>query len=166
MTKKALLDACTIFGMPIKDTLFTAAFQGVFQLYLSEEILDEVSRNRIKKQLSTSEREEHFQQQVRTAFPQSFIDAPLNLIESMTNDPKDRVYISIASLWEIAIKLSIGKLSLRSNYESSLFQRGYANEASLEPAGINLVPISFTDTVRIVNLPLHHRDPFDKMVPA
>jgi PIN domain nuclease of toxin-antitoxin system len=78
----------------------------------------------------------------------------------------DSVYISIASLWEIAIKLSIGKLSLRSNYESSLFQRGYANEASLEPAGINLVPISFTDTVRIVNLPLHHRDPFDKMVPA
>ena len=56
MTKKALLDACTIFGMPIKDTLFTAAFQGVFQLYLSEEILDEVSRNRIKKQLSTPER--------------------------------------------------------------------------------------------------------------
>ena len=46
------------------------------------------------------------------------------------NDPKlpdllkteietaDRVYLSIASLWEIAIKLSIGKLSLRSNYES------------------------------------------------
>ena len=33
----------------------------------------------------------------------------------------DRVYISIASLWEIAIKLSIGKLSLRSSYESSLF---------------------------------------------
>lgn len=28
MTKKALLDACAIFGMPIKDTLFTAAFQG------------------------------------------------------------------------------------------------------------------------------------------
>jgi hypothetical protein len=61
MTKKALLDACTIFGMPIKDTLVTAAFQGVFQLYLSVEILDEVSRNRIKKQLSTPEREDHFQ---------------------------------------------------------------------------------------------------------
>ena len=46
----------------------------------------------------------------------------------------DRVCISIASLWEIAIKLSIGKLSLRSNYESI--------EASLEPAGIILLPIS------------------------
>ncbi len=64
----------------------------------------------------------------------------------------DRVCISIASLWEIAIKLSIGKLSLRSNYESI--------EASLEPAGIILLPISFADTVRVMNLPLYHRDPF------
>ncbi len=67
----------------------------------------------------------------------------------------DRVYISIASLWEIAIKLSIGKLSLRSNYESI--------DASLEPAGIILLPISFADTVRVMNLPLHHRDPFDRI---
>jgi PIN domain nuclease of toxin-antitoxin system len=70
----------------------------------------------------------------------------------------DSVYISIASLWEIAIKLSIGKLSLRSNYESI--------EASLEPAGINLLPISFTDTVLVMNLPLHHRDPFDRILIA
>lgn len=86
------------------------------------------------------------------------------------NDPKlpesikinienaDRVYISIASLWEIAIKLSIGKLSLRSNYESI--------ETSLEPAGISLLPISFADTVRVMNLPLHHRDPFDRILIA
>jgi PIN domain nuclease of toxin-antitoxin system len=70
----------------------------------------------------------------------------------------DRVCISIASLWEIAIKLSIGKLSLRSNYESI--------ESSLEPAGIDLIPISFADTVRIINLPLHHRDPFDRILIA
>ena len=71
------------------------------------------------------------------------------------NDPKltesikidienaDRVYLSIASLWEIAIKLSIGKLSLRSNYESI--------ETSLEPAGIELLPISFANTCLITN---------------
>ena len=86
------------------------------------------------------------------------------------NDPKfpesikidienaDRVYLSIASLWEIAIKLSIGKLSLRSNYESI--------ETSLEPAGIELLPISFANTVRVMNLPLHHRDPFDRILIA
>jgi PIN domain nuclease of toxin-antitoxin system len=70
----------------------------------------------------------------------------------------DSVYISIASLWEIAIKLSIGKLSLRSNYESI--------ESSLEPAGIILLPVSFADTVRVMNLPLHHRDPFDRILIA
>jgi PIN domain nuclease of toxin-antitoxin system len=70
----------------------------------------------------------------------------------------DRVCISIASLWEIAIKLSVGKLSLRSNYESI--------EASLAPAGIILLPISFADTVRVMNLPLHHRDPFDRILIA
>jgi PIN domain nuclease of toxin-antitoxin system len=86
------------------------------------------------------------------------------------NDPKlsevlkteietaNRVYLSIASLWEIAIKLSIGKLSLRSNYESI--------EDSLEPAGITLLPISFADTVRVMNLPLYHRDPFDRILIA
>ncbi len=70
----------------------------------------------------------------------------------------DRVYISIASLWEIAIKLSIGKLLLRSNYESI--------ESSLSPAGIDLLPIAFADTVRVMSLPLHHRDPFDRILIA
>jgi PIN domain nuclease of toxin-antitoxin system len=70
----------------------------------------------------------------------------------------ERVYISIANIWEIAIKLSIGKLSLRSKYESI--------ESSLEPAGIDLLPISFADTVRVMNLPLHHRDPFDRILIA
>jgi PIN domain nuclease of toxin-antitoxin system len=82
------------------------------------------------------------------------------LPESIKTDIEtaDRVYISIASLWEIAIKLSIGKLSLRSNYESI--------ETSLESAGIELLPISFADTVRVMNLPLHHRDPFDRILIA
>ena len=70
----------------------------------------------------------------------------------------DRVYISIASLWEIAIKLSIGKLSLRSNYESI--------ESSIDPAEIILLPISFVDTVRVINLQLHPRDPFDRILIA
>jgi hypothetical protein len=108
MTKKALLDACTIFGMPIKDTLFTAAFQGVFQLYLSEEILDEVSRNRIKRQLSTPEREEYFQQ------PDDFLlalcddcgdEALINVLEEQSRNLKKT---SISSL-QILDKLRINR---------------------------------------------------------
>ncbi len=51
----------------------------------------------------------------------------------------DRVYLSIASLWEIAIKISIGKLTLQSDYADI--------EAQLPAAGILLLPISFADTV-------------------
>lgn len=70
----------------------------------------------------------------------------------------DRVYLSIATLWEIAIKLNLGKLSLQANYESI--------EASLEPAGIDLLPIAFADTVQVLKLSLHHRDPFDRILIA
>ncbi|MBD2297756.1 type II toxin-antitoxin system VapC family toxin [Nostoc sp. FACHB-87] len=73
-------------------------------------------------------------------------------------DHTERVYLSIATLWEIAIKLNLGKLSLQANYELI--------EASLEPAGINLLPIAFADTIQILKLPLHHRDPFDRILIA
>ncbi|MBW4621201.1 MAG: type II toxin-antitoxin system VapC family toxin [Cyanosarcina radialis HA8281-LM2] len=73
-------------------------------------------------------------------------------------DLADTVYLSIVSLWEIAVKLSIGKLSLQRSYET------VGNE--LESSDILLLPISFTDTLQVRNLPLHHRDPFDRMLIA
>ncbi|MDJ0597950.1 MAG: type II toxin-antitoxin system VapC family toxin [Crocosphaera sp.] len=73
-------------------------------------------------------------------------------------DVADRVYLSIASLWEIAIKLNLGKLSLQRSYETI--------EAELESSDILLLPISFIDTLQIRHLPLHHRDPFDRMLIA
>jgi PIN domain nuclease of toxin-antitoxin system len=73
-------------------------------------------------------------------------------------DIADRVYLSIASLWEIAIKLNLGKLSLQRSYETI--------EVELESSDILLLPISFIDTLQILHLPLHHRDPFDRMLIA
>jgi PIN domain nuclease of toxin-antitoxin system len=76
----------------------------------------------------------------------------------MTIDNADIVYLSIASLWEIAIKLNLGKLSLQRSYETI----GSAIDAS----DILILSISFADTVKIRNLPLHHGDPFDRMLIA
>ncbi|NEO70598.1 type II toxin-antitoxin system VapC family toxin [Moorena sp. SIO3H5] len=70
----------------------------------------------------------------------------------------DSVYLSIASLWEIAIKLNLGKLSLQRSYQTI--------ESELQSSDISLLPISFIDTLQISNLPLHHRDPFDRMLIA
>jgi len=73
-------------------------------------------------------------------------------------DIADRVYLSIASLWEIAIKLNLGKLSLQGSYKTI--------GTRLESSDILLLPISFIDTLKIRDLPLHHRDPFDRMLIA
>jgi PIN domain nuclease of toxin-antitoxin system len=70
----------------------------------------------------------------------------------------DTVFVSIASLWEIAIKLSSGKLFLQSADETI--------ETQLDSAGLTLLPISFADTVKVRHLPLHHRDPFDRILVA
>ncbi len=74
----------------------------------------------------------------------------------MIIDTADLVYLSIVSLWEIAIKLKLGKLFLKQSYETI----GSAIDAS----DILILPISFADTVQVRNLPLHHSDPFDRML--
>jgi PIN domain nuclease of toxin-antitoxin system len=68
----------------------------------------------------------------------------------------DLVYLSIASLWEIAIKLNLGKLSLQRDYETI--------GAAIEASDILVLPILFEDTVQVRHLPLHHRDPFDRIL--
>ncbi|NET74037.1 MAG: type II toxin-antitoxin system VapC family toxin [Sphaerospermopsis sp. SIO1G2] len=73
-------------------------------------------------------------------------------------DTADSVYLSIVSLWEISIKLNLGKLSLQGSYETI--------ESELESSDILLLPITFIDTVKIRHFPLYHRDPFDRMLIA
>lgn len=68
------------------------------------------------------------------------------------------VFFSIVSLWEIAIKLNIGKLSLKGEFENI--------EPRMVEAGITTLPVTFADTVQYRHLPLHHRDPFDRILVA
>lgn len=70
----------------------------------------------------------------------------------------DLVYVSIASLWEISIKLKLGKLLLKQSYESI--------GATIASSDILLLTIAFEDTVQLLNLPLHHSDPFDRILIA
>ena len=68
----------------------------------------------------------------------------------------EATYVSAASLWEIAIKASLGKLSV----DSDLL------EEQLELAGLQPLSISWQHTVQVRKLPMHHRDPFDRMLVA
>jgi PIN domain nuclease of toxin-antitoxin system len=68
------------------------------------------------------------------------------------------IFVSVVSLWEIAIKANIGKLDL-----SFPFSTVAPNLVSL---GITEIPITFKDLEIYLSLPLHHRDPFDRILIA
>jgi PIN domain nuclease of toxin-antitoxin system len=72
-------------------------------------------------------------------------------------DAKTNLYFSIVSLWEIAIKVNIGKLDLNCSFEELLYR--------LEYIKVELLPITCIDTQIYVGLVLkNHRDPFDRML--
>ncbi len=67
-------------------------------------------------------------------------------------------YLSIASVWEIAIKVSLKKLDLYSPFPEIINQISKNN--------FQLLPISISDITVLTTIPLHHRDPFDRIIIA
>ena len=66
--------------------------------------------------------------------------------------------ISTASVWEIAIKASLGRLTLPKSV------RDYVDEKIA--AGFIILPIEWPHAARVAELPFHHRDPFDRLIIA
>lgn len=73
--------------------------------------------------------------------------------------PENIIYLSIASLWEMAIKVSLGKLEIPSPFT------GFINTQLRENA-INLLEITTEHIGIVMTLPFHHRDPFDRLIIA
>lgn len=65
-------------------------------------------------------------------------------------------FVSIASLWEIAIKLSLDRISINVSFERLGIE--------LEKNNFQLLPITLADTVILSSLPFNHRDPFDRLI--
>lgn len=78
---------------------------------------------------------------------------------SVIADPDNEVVVSAASAWEIAIKQSLGKIELPGPAEVWL-------PGAVSRTGFDWLPISAEDALRTRALPLHHRDPFDRMLVA
>ena len=72
--------------------------------------------------------------------------------------PVNRIVISCVVPWELAIKVRIGKLDLQ-----PLLDRWHE---MLDVQGFSELPIESSHAIRAGLLPLHHRDPFDRMLAA
>lgn len=77
------------------------------------------------------------------------------LIES----PENAVYLSIASVWEMAIKVSLGKLEVPSPFTDFI-------DAQVQENSISILAIKTSHAGIVTNLPFHHRDPFDRLIIA
>jgi PIN domain nuclease of toxin-antitoxin system len=76
-------------------------------------------------------------------------------IEDSTNEK----FLSIASVWEMAIKVSLRKLELEDPLEDIVTE-------GTQESGILLLGISKDHAIRVATLPWHHRDPFDRLLAA
>ena len=84
-----------------------------------------------------------------------FKDRRLSLAAREAITSTTTVFVSIASAWEAAIKAALGRMQLPES-----FARG------IEASGFKSLPITLAHTERVITLPRHHGDPFDRMLIA
>ncbi len=77
-------------------------------------------------------------------------------VKKIITNPGNECFLSIASIWEIAIKTSLGKLELQSDFikiTDFLFEND-----------IQVLPIEFDHLQTLLKLEYYHRDPFDRVI--
>jgi PIN domain nuclease of toxin-antitoxin system len=79
--------------------------------------------------------------------------------KALIEDVENTIYLSVASVWEMAIKVSLDKLEMPSPFTDFVDQQ-------LRENTIALLDIKTAHTGIVATLPFHHRDPFDRLIIA
>jgi PIN domain nuclease of toxin-antitoxin system len=90
------------------------------------------------------------------------VDNPDKLPATVTaicEDENNALFISVASFWELSIKMSLGKIELEDNALARL-------QTWCDDNTVQLLPIQVSHCQQVQTLPFHHRDPFDRLLIA
>ncbi len=79
--------------------------------------------------------------------------------KTLIEDNNSEVLVSVVSLWEIAIKMSLGKLTMGATFDELVPRQLIEND-------MTLLSIEIPHLYQLVQLPFHHRDPFDRFLIA
>lgn len=79
--------------------------------------------------------------------------------ETAIREPGSSVFLSIASVWEIAIKVNLGKLPIPLPLDMFIPEQLRLNR-------VTLLPIEMQHAFEVSRMALHHRDPFDRIIIA
>lgn len=80
-------------------------------------------------------------------------------VYNLLTNPKIQVILSVVSIWEMQIKLSLGKLQLKTALPELV-------EDEVKQNRIELLPLDLSHIYALSNLPNYHRDPFDRLLIA
>jgi PIN domain nuclease of toxin-antitoxin system len=72
-------------------------------------------------------------------------------------DPTNEVFVSVVSIWEIAIKAGLGKIQVPNDFETGLEQK-------LTQDGFTLLNVNYRHAAGVFTLPRVHADPFDRLL--
>lgn len=81
------------------------------------------------------------------------------IARSLINNGENDIFLSTASIWEMAIKHSIGRLSFSLPFMEFIRQQ-------LSVSNMGILEINLHQIEVVASLPLHHRDPFDRLIIA
>ena len=80
-------------------------------------------------------------------------------VRAFMEDRRNRLFLSIASVWEMQIKAQVGKLSFQNSLPEVIREQQEQN-------GIEILPVTLAHVYALSELPSHHRDPFDRIIIA
>lgn len=80
-------------------------------------------------------------------------------VQTLCFQPENQLVLSLVSVWEMQIKTQIGKLDLGKPLAEVIAHQRQANQ-------IELLPVYYDHILELDNLPLHHKDPFDRLLLA
>jgi PIN domain nuclease of toxin-antitoxin system len=90
------------------------------------------------------------------------VDEPLKLASAALaamQDPSNELVLSAGTIWELSIKVGLGKLSLSSPFRTWITK-------AIADLGLTILPITIEHAEVYSSLPFHHRDPFDRLLVA
>ena len=72
-------------------------------------------------------------------------------------NPANQILLSATSVWELQIKIALGKFKFNDTFTNVISEERQTN-------GLQILPVNLAHALYLDNLPLHHRDPFDRML--
>jgi PIN domain nuclease of toxin-antitoxin system len=73
------------------------------------------------------------------------------------SNPKNDVFLSVVTIWELQIKIALNKFTVKGGLEMAVKDEQQNN-------GFQILPIELSHALYIGKLPLHHKDPFDRLL--